>query len=408
MTTAQKMIRPMFLCWMGSILWGAAAAHGSGFGIFTQSASGLGQANSVVAHTEGPSAVFFNPALITTLSGTQVEAGTTLIFPHRKFRSAEGETVKTRDTLFTPSTLYLTHRFNENFSMGLGIFNPFGLSTDWGSGWSGRYLATNSELETYAINPVVAYRLFPSLSIAAGANVVLLDATLENRVPSTALGIPGQPFDVAQKFKGDGHGVGFNAGLSWDLNDQLSVGASYRSEVEIDIDGDLSLSILPEKLSGSTSLTLPQQVLAGVAWRASDRLVLETGMRWEDWAAFRQLRIAVTGQPPVTSPRGWHDTFSVNAGAAYRLHENWAVSAGYLYGWNPVPDRTFEPSIPDSNTHLICAGGEARFDRLKVMLGYGYQLQKDRSKVTNEYGPLANGTYSTDLHLLAISLGYSF
>ena len=408
MATANVLVGSMLLCGTACIVWGATTAHGSGFGIFTQSAAGLGQANSVVAHVEGPSTVFFNPALITALPGTQVEAGTTLIFPHRKFRSDEGETVKTRDDLFYPSTLYLTHQFNENFSMGLGVFNPFGLSTDWGTGWSGRYLATRSELQTYAINPVVAYRISPSLSIAGGANIILLDATLENRILSDALGIPDQPFDVAQKFKGDGHGVGYNAGLAWKFSDQISIGASYRSEVEIDIDGDLTLSAFPEKLPGSTTLTLPQQVLAGIAWRPSDSLVLETGLRWEDWTSFRQLRITVPGQAPATYPREWHDTFSINTGAKYRINEKWAVMGGYLYGWNPVPDRTFEPSIPDSNTHLFCAGGEAEFDGLKVTMAYGYQLQENRSKTTNRYGPLANGTYSTDLHLLAISLGYSF
>lgn len=408
MTTTKRVIGSMLLGWAGSILYGTAAAYGSGFAIFTQSAAGLGQANSVVAHVEGPSAIFFNPALITALPGTQIEAGTTLIFPHRKFQSDTGETVKTRDTVFYPSTFYLTHRFNDDFAVGLGIFNPFGLSTDWGKEWSGRYLATKSEIQTYAFNPVIAYRVSPSLSIAAGANIILLDATLESKTISTALGVPGPSFDVNQKFKGSGHGVGYNVGISWNVSEQISLGASYRSEVEIDIDGDLDLEVLPQKLSGSTTLTLPQQVLAGIAWRPSDKLTLETGMRWEDWASFKQLRINISGQPPAIYPREWHDTFSVNAGAKYRLNETWAVSAGYLYGWNPVPDNTFEPAIPDSNTHLICAGSEAEFDKLKVALGYGYQLQENRIKTTNSYGPLANGTYSTDLHLLALSLSYRF
>jgi long-chain fatty acid transport protein len=81
---------------------------------------------------------------------------------------------------------------------------------------------------------------------------------------------------------------------------------------------------------------------------------------------------------------------------------------GYLYGWNPVPDSTFEPAIPDSNTHLFCLGGEARIDKLTVALAYAYQLQYDRSKTTNLYGTVANGTYSSDIHLVGISLGYRF
>lgn len=395
-----------FLGWM--IFYAASSAYGSGFGIFTQGASPLGQADAVVAHNDGPSAVFFNPALIGKLPGTQVEVGTTLIFPHREFRDPGGVTTTTRDTLFSPSTFYLTHAFNDKFSAGLGVFNPFGLGTDWGGDWAGRYIATNSELRTFNINPVASYRLTPAFAVAAGMDIVLLDATLESKIPSTALGIPGPLFDVAQKFTGSGLGLGYNFGASYEVNDKLSLGASYRSQVDIDVDGDLSLSVSPQSVSGKTSITLPQQVFAGVAYRPVDRLTVEAGMRWEDWASFKQLQIVIAGQPPVVSPRDWHGTYAINAGGKYRLNDAVSLMAGYLYGWNPVPDSTFEPAIPDSNTHLFCVGEETRFGRMTVALGYAYQLQEERSKTTNLYGPVANGTYSSYLHLLGLSLGYKF
>jgi long-chain fatty acid transport protein len=408
MTGMKEFFLPVTLFWAATVFGCVSSAYGSGFGIFTQGASPLGQAAAVVAHSDGPSAVFFNPALIGKLPGTQVDVGTTLIFPHREFRDPGGATTATRDTLFYPSTFYLTHAFNDKFSTGLGVFNPFGLGTDWGGDWAGRYIATNSEFRTFNINPVAAYRLTPYLSVAAGIDIVLLDATLESKIPSTALGIPGPPFDVAQKFTGSGLGLGYNFGTYYEVNDKLSLGASYRSQVEIDVDGDLSLSGFPQSVSGKTSITLPQQVFAGIAYRPFDRLTVETGMRWEDWSSFKQLRIAIAGQPPAVSPRDWHGTYAINAGGKYRLNDAVSLMAGYLYGWNPVPDSTFEPAIPDSNTHLFCVGEETRFGRLTVALGYAYQLQEERSKTTNLYGPVANGTYNSNLHLLGLSFGYKF
>jgi len=408
MTGMKEFLLPATLFWAVTVFWCVSSAYGSGFGIFTQSASPLGQADAVVAHSDGPSAVFFNPALIGKLQGTQMEVGTTLIFPYREFRDPGGATTATRGTLFYPSTFYLTHAFNDKFSAGLGVFNPFGLGTDWGGDWAGRYIATNSELRTFNINPVAAYRLTPHLSLAAGMDIVLLDATLESKIPSTALGIPGQPFDVAQKFTGSGLGLGYNFGAYYEVNDKLSLGASYRSQVEIDVDGDLSLSVSPQSVSGKTSITLPQQVFAGIAYRPVDRLTVEAGMRWEDWSSFKQLQVAIAGQPPVVSPRDWHGTYAINAGGKYRLNDAVSLMAGYLYGWNPVPDSTFEPAIPDSNTHLFCVGEETRFGRLTVALGYAYQLQEERSKTTNLYGPVANGTYNSYLHLLGLSFGYKF
>lgn len=396
-----------------------SCAFGSGFGIFTQGASAMGQANAVVAHPDGPSAVFFNPAMMTRLPGTQAEIGTTLIFPNRDYTAPDGSTASTRDTVFTPSTFYLTHAFNDKLSAGLGVFNPFGLGTDWGANWQGRYIATRSELTTWNINPVAAYRICPGLSVAAGLDIVLLDARLENKIP-TPLG------DVSQKFTGDGNGIGYNIGVLLDAGKGVTIGASYRSEVKIDVNGNADFGVPSPLLGGTfpntggkTSITLPQQVSAGIGYQATDKLVIEAGMRWEDWSSFSEQQFIfaqpVAGSSIITIPRDWHSTFAVNAGGKYRINDMFSMMIGYLYGWNPVPDSTFEPAIPDSNTHLFCIGGEARLDGLTVALGYVYQLQEERDK-NNSIGAFAglppateaNGRYSSDIHLVGMSVGYKF
>ena len=407
------------------ILQGPLPAYGSGFGIFTQGASALGQADAVVAHSNGPSAIFFNPALMNQLPGTQVETGTTLLIPSRDFKSSTtGETASTEDSVYFPSSFYISHTFNDKVSAGLGIFNPFGLGTEWNGNWEGRYIATKSTIETYNFNPVVSYRITPELSFAAGLDVILLDATLENRVPLN-LGPFGTYPDANQKFKGDGTGVGYNLGVAYNAGHGISLGVSYRSEVDIDVDGDVNFTIpaTPAPIDGilasampntggKTTITLPRQLLAGVAYQANDRLTVETGFRWEDWRSFKELKVdlnqPVNGQTSSTYPRNWHDTFAVNVGGKYRLNDTFTLLAGYLYGWNPVPDSTFEPAIPDANTHLFCVGTDMTFSTVTLSVSYAYQLQEERIKSTNDYGNFANGTYNADIHLLGLSVGYRF
>src|ERR1039457_2613394 len=122
MNRIQKMFFGTMIIWMVAAVWNSSAAFASGFGIFTQGAEALGRANAVVASGDGPSVLFFNPALMNRLPGTQMEVGTTLIFPQREFRDRNGTTSSTRDEVFYPSTVYLTHAFNNTLSAGLGVF----------------------------------------------------------------------------------------------------------------------------------------------------------------------------------------------------------------------------------------------------------------------------------------------
>ncbi len=392
-------------------------AYGSGFGIFTQGASALGQADAVVAHTDEPSAIFFNPALINSLPGTPIEVGTTLIYPSREFTSdATGDTSKTDTDLFYPSTFFITHTFNDKVSAGLGVFNPFGLATEWKDDWEGRYITTKAEVETYNFNPVVSYRVMPSVSIAAGIDFLLLDATLEKKIP---LG-PGLP-DAGQKFSGDGDGIGYNLGILVNMTDSISLGVSYRSEIDVDIDGDVkfdlpdpSLTTMLPNTGGKTNITLPQQVFAGISFEVSDQLTAEVGLRWEGWSSYKELKIELdkpVGYPPqtyVTEEKDWHDTYAVNLGVKYRVNEIVSLLAGYLYGEDPIPNSTFEPSVPDADSHLFCVGTDMEFNKLKIALSYAYQLLEERDKDNHVGGGTANGKYDSDLHMLGVSLVYGF
>jgi long-chain fatty acid transport protein len=404
---------PALLISLGAL----SSAHASGYAVFTHGASALGQGNAVTAHTQSPSTIFYNPALMNKLEGTQVEVGTTAIVSSHQFESNQpGGSSTSNDSTFFPSTFYATHKFNDSLSAGLGVFNPFGLGTKWGTSWDGRYQATKSELTTFDINPVVSYRIIPSLAVAVGLDVVLLDATLERNLPPNAL----RPTaDTGQKFKGDGTGVGYNVALAYDINKDITLGASYRSSTFVEVKGDSSTSpSLPQiglDSGGKTSIRLPQQATAGLAWQVSAPLILEAGVRWEGWSAFKELQLSLDNNTPLpATPRNWHDTFGANLGGRYRLNDTVALMAGYVYGNSAVPASTFDPSIPDAATHVFCVGTDLEFQRFKIALSYAYQLYQNRAKGDDPAGTRlaapfnAEGTYKSDAHLIAMSLGYKF
>lgn len=83
-----------------------------------------------------------------------------------------------------------------------------------------------------------------------------------------------------------------------------------------------------------------------------------------------------------------------------------SLLAGYLYADNPIPDSTFEPAIPDADTHLFTIGTDLTFQSFKVAVSYAYQLLEGRDRAAS-FG-LGDGKFSSDLHMVAASLTYRF
>lgn len=401
------------------------STYGAGFAIFTQGAAETAQGNSVVAHTEGPASLFFNPALMSKLEGTQWEIGTTLLSPVIDFKSdTAGQDSKTKNMDCFPSTIYLTHKYNDKLSTGLGVFTPFGSGTKWKDDWEGRYIVTESEMTTLDINPAVSYKAGPKLSLAAGLNVMLLNTRKVNKVKQSLFLPPIAP-DGEQKFEGDGDGLGYNIGLLYEINDELSLGASYRSAIDVEAAGKVSFDVaastsagadLPYTTDAKVDLTLPAQAHFGLSYKGSKQFLLEGSVRWVGWSVYDKETIdskkTIGFENSNTFPKKWKDTFALKLGGRYILSEETALFAGYQYAKGATPDDTFNPGVPDSDNHTISFGGATRYDDFNIKLAYAYRKFEDR-QINNDVGagPLgdtADGEYEATQHIVATSLTYSY
>lgn len=418
------------------------SALASGYGVFTQGASGLGQANAVVAHPTGPSSLYFNPALLNDVPGRQVEVGTTLVYARREIALDSGGTAKGESAVDAPGNLYYTHNSGGKVAAGIGVFFPFGLSNEWDKDYEGRYIGTSGEMFSLNINPAVSFRVTDRLSLAAGLDLVYVDTDLRAMINQSVVGtllppLLGGPLfevlpDVEQTFTGDGWGHGFNLGALYKASERVSIGAAYRSQVDVDLEGRLSFSGNDPRLallfpdgSAEARIKLPAQFVAGVATKVSADLTVEVGARWEDWDVndrlVLNLQYPFLGQPALTVNRNWHATWSYNIGGHYQLNDTVAINAGYLYGENAVPDATFEPIIPDSDAHLFTVGTDLAIGSWTLSGAFGYEYHQRRRKtngasVNDPLGTLAagvpvgtaDGSYETDIYLLGLSLGYRF
>jgi long-chain fatty acid transport protein len=123
----------------------AGLTFANGFDIYEQSARAVGMAGALTAQADDPSAIFFNPAGITQLDGTQVSLGACMIMPTMQFQSNgnavmgsySGETSKIKDHTWVIPNAYVTHKINDIVSVGIGSFSHFGLGVEWGDYWGG-------------------------------------------------------------------------------------------------------------------------------------------------------------------------------------------------------------------------------------------------------------------------------
>src|SRR5690606_10949773 len=120
-------------------------AHGAGFQLLEQNASGLGSAYAgSAAIAEDASTVYYNPAGMTMLPGMNVSAGAVAIKPSFKFSNG-GTTGPTQfgglptggpdggdaGTWAAVPNAYFTWQVNQRIWLGLGVGAPFGLMTDY-------------------------------------------------------------------------------------------------------------------------------------------------------------------------------------------------------------------------------------------------------------------------------------
>ncbi len=212
---------------------GAKSAQAVGFYNPDQSSAATAQGQAFSAQADDPSAIYYNPAGLTQLSGTHVSAGSYLIRMETKFDGPGG---KEHMEQFNMSPhLYAVSDFGvERWRVGLGINAPFGSHTEWPKNGPLRYAATKSELAVMNLAPTVAWQATEQLSVGLGVNVYYGDTSLEQQVDFSAFGAP----DGTSRLQGDGWGVGATVGLLWRPHAQHAVAVVYRSPFAITFEGD--------------------------------------------------------------------------------------------------------------------------------------------------------------------------
>lgn len=393
-------------------------AYASGFQLIEQNGSGLGNAFSgQAAAAEDASTVFFNPAGLTRIPGLQVVGALHLIGTSADFKNGGTTPATLQPTLggtgggaggvaFVPNGYVSYEALPGMIWAGIGVNVPFGLKTEWDSDWMGRFHAIKSEVKTININPTVAWKALPWLSVGAGANYQWIDAELTNSVNYSAIafGVGGAPALAALaaagcgtlvggceglgKVKGDAWTWGWNVGAMFEAPTQTRVGVSYRSRVKHRIEGDATFGNRPALLAPGlpngpirTTVELPDTFSVAVSQQVTPPLQLLADFTWTGWSTIEDLSIFRSSGAPLTStPLEFDDSWRIGLGANYQATEMLKLRLGLAYDKTPVKDEFRTPRLPDEDRTWLAGGVQWAFSKAAAIdVGVAYLFISDAS-----------------------------
>jgi long-chain fatty acid transport protein len=394
------------------VIFAPAQGLALGIRIADQDPAATARGNAFAATADNPSAIYYNPAGITQLEGNNASIGVYGIFLNSDYKG-NGVSQSTKDEIQGVPQFYYTLTLEKcPISFGLGLYSPYGLSLEWPDKSPFRTLATRGNITYLTLNPVLAWRVHPTLSIAAGPTLNYADADLRRGIIPFPLN-PGDQF----RFHGDDTDLGFNAGILWKPIEKLSFGANYRSETTMDFSGRSStkgadaFGVPSGSQSASARFPFPQNIVAGVSFRPTPKWNIEFDVDWTDWDRLNTVTLK-QASGPLLLPFNWRSSFFYEWGVTRYFEKGWYASAGYIFSENSVPDKNFNPIVPDSDRHIFSIGVGRKYEHWRWDAAYQLAYGPERNVTSNTPNPLtgesANGRYEFISHALTFSIGYHF
>jgi len=409
----------------GASAWKVSA---NGFGLPDQDAFATARGEAFVATADNASAIYYNPAGITRLAGNNVRGGLNSVYYQPRFQPSDsGQTFNSSHNFAWLPQLFYTYT-PQNFpaSCGLGLYAPFGGEMSWPQvqGFP-RSVAISGSLKYITINPVMALRVSPSLSVGGGVMLNYGKMSMDQGLQAFS------PRSVNYfNFSGDGWSVGYNLGILWQPDPKISFGATFRSSARIDFQGDTDFELnpgpynSPAQRSASANFTFPLTAVLGVSYRPTPKWNLEFDANCTDWSSFDTVTIEQS-PPPVSNPLisnipvnlNWQASWMYEFGVTRYFDSGWHVSAGYVFNQNSVPNQYYTPLAADMDRHFFSVGTgfKGKIVNFDVAYQFGYGpahtvsgSTSSTAAITGATGENADGTYRFTSQAVIVTVGMHF
>ena len=395
-----------------------ATAHANAFALNEFDAKAVGRGDAAAATDSDASSIFYNVGGLGNAEGLQIRISGSIVAPFASF-TTNGTKIDSNTGAQPLPGAFASARVHDMIVVGVGFTMPFGLALSWPDGAPTNNELHKQSLRTFFITPSIGVKLdkyVPGLSVGAGFDIVPATVDLEQDV------FFGDSTGTAH-LGGTGMGYGGRIGAMYRPAGlpALSIGAMYRTDVKEnftgtgDFDADpLYRNQLPPDGDISTSITLPQQVVGGVAYRALPQLEIEANVLWTNWSKFKTLDVVVpsttgTGTMTLSTDEQYQNTVTGRLGVEYSLPEQGlGLRAGFMYDPTPIKTQYLTVRLPDIDRYVATVGASKAFGDYSVHVGLLYVLPQSRQTSNDTNMPVNKGTFDVQAFVASVTLAGTF
>jgi long-chain fatty acid transport protein len=442
----------------------AASASAQGFGLNEVGTCAVSRGFAVTGTPcDDASTIYWNPAAAAELTGKSLSLGASMIAVDGAFaQDSTGRSYRSNIQPAVVPSAFAAMRIGRA-SIGLGIYVPYGLTSQWHDDFPGRFSALRAALQTVYFQPNIAWQANENWSIGGGPvighSTVDLTQSVDLSQQEPAPGITFGQLGVASgtefaraKLRGTANAMGYNVGVHGKFG-PWSMGARYLSSLTfnyrdakatftqtptgltlpannplsataVPIDAILAPQFQSSKggalvsQSGSSQIVHPWQIQGGFGYSGFQGSTLSADITRFGWSDFETLPVTFDGTANSKSRElleNYNDSWAFRFGAEHKF-DQFTGRLGYSFANSPAPDETVTPLLPDMNRRNFSAGIVIPVSGMyKLDVGYLHVNTPgrrgrvvERTSASQDVAQLNTGTYSLKADVISAALNITF
>lgn len=370
-------------------------------------AIGLGGAFAAIA--DDASAVYHNPAgLVFHKKRMSISLNGFHVRPNHEYVMPGGSVAHSTQNISFPQ-VFLSYETSERLTLGFGAYIPFaGGGVDWPGDELG--FPFKSNLGVVSLTPSIAYRFSEKLSVGLSVNYFhsILDVNSE-----------GGPFGTL-KSKENGSALSGSLGLMFRPSPTISFGISVRGPAKLTLSGKTTVPVevpglgsMALKLKSETEFNLPWDVEVGVAFKVSENFLVSAGAQYTMWSVLDRIEKTVKGIPGEGDLEeyellNFEDIMILRAGIEYSIPGGLFLRAGVGLDKSAAPLETLSITNIDVDKITLIGGIGYRVGNTQVDFVFVQANGKERERIITQFGFPLTERYNLDATILGLGVTFNF